>query len=102
MVKIYHKKASDEMHIPMNMPKSTFNNHEEKPTITTHEASSSDDEAPTPKIKSICDLYEATSELHMVCLMAQGDNISFEDEVLDDKWRATIDDEMHAIERSDI
>jgi hypothetical protein len=66
---------SDEMHIPMNMPKSTFNNHEEAPIITTHEESSSDDETPTQKIRSIRDLYEVTSELHLVCLMAQDDNI---------------------------
>jgi hypothetical protein len=47
MVEIYHEKASDEIHILMNMPKSTFNNHGDAPIITTHEASLSDDETPT-------------------------------------------------------
>jgi hypothetical protein len=46
--------------LPMNMLKSTFNNHDEPPTIRTHEASSWNDEAPTLKIRSICNLYEMT------------------------------------------
>jgi Reverse transcriptase (RNA-dependent DNA polymerase) len=77
------------------------NNHEETPTSTIHEASSSDDETRTPKIRSIRDLYEITSELHLVRLLAQGDNISFEEAVVDDKWWAVMDDEMHVIERND-
>jgi hypothetical protein len=101
MVKIYHEKVSDEMHIPMNMPKLIFNNYEDAPTITTHEASSSDDETPTPKTRSIHDLYETTSELHLVCFMTQGDNISFEEAVVDDKWRAAMNDEIRAIEKND-
>jgi hypothetical protein len=62
------------------------NNDEDVPPITPHEASSSDDEMRTPKIRSIHDLYETTSELHLVCLLAQGDNISFEEAIKDDKW----------------
>jgi hypothetical protein len=85
MMEIYHEKASDEMHIPMNMSKSTFNNHEEAPTITTHEASLSDNETPTLKTRSIRHLYETTSELYLVCLMAQCDNIFFEEAIVDGK-----------------
>jgi hypothetical protein len=31
------------------------------------------------------------------CLLAQGDNISFEEAIKDDKWRAAMDDKIHAI-----
>jgi hypothetical protein len=96
MKETFHEKAP-EMHSPVNIP---LNNHEEVPP-TTHDASSSDDEARPLKIRSIRDLYEATSELHLVCLLAQGDNISFEEAVIDDKWRATMDDEMHVIMKND-
>jgi hypothetical protein len=99
MVETIHEKARNEMHSPMIIPP---NNHEETPTSITHEASSSDDEVRTPKTRSIGDLYEATNELHLVRLLAQGDNISFEEAVVDDKWRAAMDDEMHAIEKNDM
>jgi hypothetical protein len=61
------------------------NNDEDVSPITSHETSSSDDETRTPKTRSIHDLYETTSELHLVCLLAQGDNISFEEAIKDDK-----------------
>jgi hypothetical protein len=88
------------MHIPVNMPKLTSNNNEE--VTTTHEATSLDDEQRTPKTRSLCDLYDATSELHLVCLLAQGENISFEEAIGDDKWRAAMNDEMRAIEKNEI
>jgi hypothetical protein len=98
MVKTIHEKTRNEMHSPMIIPP---NNNEEAPISTTHEAFSSDDEVRTPKTRSIRDLYEATNELHLVCLLAQGDDISFEEAVVDDKWRAAMDDEMHAIVKND-
>jgi hypothetical protein len=96
MKETFHENAP-EMHSPVNI---SPNNHEEVPP-TTHNASSSDDEARPLKIRSIRGLYEATSELHSVCLLAQGDNIPFEEAVVDDKWQAAIDDEMHAIVKND-
>jgi hypothetical protein len=65
MKETFHEKAP-EMHSPVNIPS---NNHEEVPP-TTHDASSSDDEARPLKIRSIRDLYETTSELHLVCFLA--------------------------------
>jgi Reverse transcriptase (RNA-dependent DNA polymerase) len=97
-MEICHEKIRDEIHTPMSIP---CNNDEDVPPITSHEASSSDDEMRTPKIRSIHDLYEATSELHLVCLLAQDDNISFEGAINFDKWRATMDDEIRAIEKND-
>jgi hypothetical protein len=98
MMEIYHEKTRDEIHTPMSIP---CNNDEDVPPIIPHEASSSDDETRTPKTRSIPNLYEATSELHLVCLLAQGDNISFEEAIKNDKWRAVMDDEIHAIEKND-
>jgi Reverse transcriptase (RNA-dependent DNA polymerase) len=98
MMEICHEKTRDEIHTPMSI---LCNNDEDVPLITPHEASSSDDETRTPKTRSIHDLYEATSELHLVCLLAQGDNISFEEAIKDDKWRAAMDDEIRAIEKND-
>jgi Reverse transcriptase (RNA-dependent DNA polymerase) len=82
----------------MNIP---CNNDEDVPPITPHEASLSDDETRTPKTRRIHDLYEATSELYLVCLLAQGDNISFEVAIKYDKWRAAVDDEIRIIEKND-
>jgi hypothetical protein len=70
MNETFHEKAP-EMHSSVNIPP---NNHEKVPP-TTHDASSLDDEVRPLKTKSICDLYEMTSELHLVCLLAQGYNI---------------------------
>jgi Reverse transcriptase (RNA-dependent DNA polymerase) len=98
MMEICHEKIRDEIHTPMSI---SCNNNEDVPPITSHEASSSDDETRTPKTRSIHDLYEATSELYLVCLLAQGDNISFEGAIKDDKWRAAMDDEIRAIEKND-
>jgi hypothetical protein len=80
MKEIFHEKTP-EMHSPVNIPP---NNHEEVLPII-HDASSSDDEAKPLKIMSIRDLYEVTSELHLVCLLAQDNNIPFEEAVVDDK-----------------
>jgi hypothetical protein len=82
IMEIYHEKTRDEIHTSMSIP---YNNDEDVPPITPHEASSSDDETKTSKIRSIHELYEVTNELHLVCLLAQGDNISFEEAIKDDK-----------------
>jgi glutathionylspermidine synthase len=81
MKETFHEKAP-EMHSPVNIPP---NNYEEV-SPTTHDAYSSYDKVRPLKTRSIRDLYEATNELHLVCLLAQGDNISFEEAVIDDKW----------------
>jgi hypothetical protein len=98
MMEICHENTRDEIHISMSIP---CNNDEDVPLITPHEASSSDDETRTPKTRSIHDLYEAISKLHLVCPLAQGDNISFEEAIKDNKWRAAMDDETRAIEKND-
>ncbi|KAJ3705098.1 hypothetical protein LUZ61_008803 [Rhynchospora tenuis] len=76
---------------------------EQLPKIKTTMTSSplSDDEAAgTPKTRSLEDLYDTTSELHLVCLLAEGENISFEEASGDSKWRAAMEEEIRAIEKN--
>jgi transposase InsO family protein len=54
-----------------------------------------------PRERILRDLYEATSELHLVCLLAEGENIEFEQAVNDNKWRAAMNEEMHSIMKND-
>lgn len=56
MVKVFHEKARDAMHISVNMLKSTSNNNEEAPTSTTHEPTTSNNEQRIQKTRSIRDL----------------------------------------------
>jgi hypothetical protein len=60
------------------------------PTLTSQaELSSSlsdeEDEPMTPKIRSLQDIYESTNELHLVCLLADAEDITFEQTVKDEK-----------------
>ncbi|KAJ3701279.1 hypothetical protein LUZ61_004984 [Rhynchospora tenuis] len=64
-------------------------------------ASSSDDEVRTPRTRTLQDLYEATSELHLVCLLADDENITFEEAVQEKKWQQAMNEEMNAIVKND-
>ncbi|KAJ3691578.1 hypothetical protein LUZ61_020742 [Rhynchospora tenuis] len=64
-------------------------------------ASSSDDEARTSRTRTLQDLYEATSELHLVCLLANAENITFEEAVQEKKWQQAMNEEMNAIVKND-
>jgi Reverse transcriptase (RNA-dependent DNA polymerase) len=46
------------------------------------------------------DLYESTNEVHLVCLLVDAENITFEEAVRDKKWQAAMDEEIRAIERN--
>ena len=45
-------------------------------------------------------MYDATSEIHLVCLLADAENISFEEAVRNKKWQAAMDEEIGAIEKN--
>lgn len=47
------------------------------------------------------DLYESTNEVHLICLLADSENITFEEAVRDKKWQAAMDEEITAIERNE-
>ena len=46
------------------------------------------------------DLYDSTNEVHLVCLLANIENISFEEAVRDKKWQTAMDEEIKAIYRN--
>jgi hypothetical protein len=46
-------------------------------------------------------MYDATNELHLVCLLANVEDIIFEQAVKDVKWQAVMQGEMKAIEKND-
>lgn len=71
--------------------------HEEvKEAATTTQAgpssplSDNKDEPRTPRTRSLRDLYEVTNELHLVCLLADAEDITFEQAVKDEKWQAAM------------
>jgi hypothetical protein len=47
--------------------------------------SDDEDEPRTPKSRSLREIYEVTSELHLVCLLADAEDITFEQAVKDEK-----------------
>ena len=44
------------------------------------------------------DLYDSTNELHLVCLLEDAENISFEEAARDKKWQTAMDEEIKAID----
>ncbi|KAJ4756551.1 polyprotein [Rhynchospora pubera] len=94
MQEVTHKEANEEPVIIIPTPTNAT-------TTTTRRFGPLDDDPRTPKTRSMQDLYEETSELHLVCLLAQGENISFEEAIKDDKWCDAMNEEMRAIEKND-
>lgn len=62
-------------------------------TITSTQAeissplSDNEDEPRTPKTRSLRDLYEAINKLHLVCLLTDAEDITFEQVVKDENAR---------------
>jgi len=70
-------------------------------SITTNSETVEDEDEPRqPKMRSLQDLYDSTNEVHLVCLVADAENISFEEAVRDKKWQIAMNEEMTAIERN--
>ena len=60
---------------------------------TDLEISDDEDEPQQPKMRSLRDLYDSTDEVHLVCLLADAENIRFEEAVRDIKWQTAMDEE---------
>jgi len=69
-------------------------------TSINSKTTNDEDEPRQPKIRSLHDLYDSTNEVHLVCLLAYAENISFEEVVRDKKWQTTMDEEIKAIDRN--
>ena len=51
-------------------------------------------------MQSLRDLYDSIDEVHLVCLLVDAENISFEEAVRDTKWQTAMDEEIKAIHRN--
>ena len=51
-------------------------------------------------MRSLRDLYDSTDEVHLVCFLADAENISFEEAVRDMKWQTAMDEKIKAIHRN--
>ena len=68
-----------------------------KSAPTDSEISDDEDEPRQPKMRSLRDLYDSTDEVHHVCLLADVENVSFEEAVRDTKWQTAMDEEIKVI-----
>ncbi|KAJ3692026.1 hypothetical protein LUZ60_012376 [Juncus effusus] len=59
-----------------------------------------EDEPRQPRMRSMQDLYDSTSEVHLICLLADAETITFEEAVRNEKWQAAMNEEIKAIERN--
>lgn len=76
-----------------------------KPTDPPYRSTSDDEEeeeeGPSQRrYRNLQDIYETTPEIHMVCLLADGENIAFVEAVKDEKWRHAMDEEIKSIEKN--
>jgi hypothetical protein len=46
-----------------------------------------EDEPRQPRFRSLNDIYNTTCEVHLMCLLADAENITFEEASRDEKWR---------------
>jgi Reverse transcriptase (RNA-dependent DNA polymerase) len=53
------------------------------------------------RVWDLRDLYETTGEVHLVCLLADAETISFEEAVRDPKMESCDGEEMKAIEKNE-
>ena len=53
-----------------------------------------------PRTRSLQDIYKTTNEVHVVCLLAESEDVRFEKAVVDEKWKKAMDEEIAAIERN--
>ena len=51
-------------------------------------------------MQSLRDLYDSTNEVLLLCLLADAENISFEEAARDKKWQTAMDEEIKVIHRN--
>ena len=71
------------------------------PTSNSTEDSDNEDEPSQPRMRSLQDLYENTEEVHLVCLLADSEDVSFKEAVRNKDWKNAMNEEIKAIERND-
>ena len=66
------------------------------------EGTSFDEEEENQKMWNLQDIYDETSELQLICFMADAENLIklFEEAVQEESWKNAIDEEIEATERN--
>jgi len=62
--------------------------------------SDEEEEPLQPRTRSLQDIYNTNNEVHVVCLLAESEDVRFEEAVVDEKWKKAMDEEIVAIERN--
>jgi len=68
------------------------------PTSIITESLDEEAEPQLPRTRRLQEIYNTTNEIHVVCLLADSEDMSFEKAVQDEKWRTVMDVEIEAIE----
>ncbi|GJY55771.1 retrovirus-related pol polyprotein from transposon TNT 1-94 [Tanacetum coccineum] len=87
--------------IQENIPKMAILATPNDQTVVTTN-SKNEDELVQQQTRSLQDLYESTTEMHLVCLVENTENITFEESIISKKWKEATDKEINAIERNKI
>ncbi|GJV97011.1 retrovirus-related pol polyprotein from transposon TNT 1-94 [Tanacetum coccineum] len=69
------------------------------PTVVTTD-SENDDEHIQPRMRSLQDIYNNTTEMHLVCLLADNEDITFEEAIRNKKWKEAMDEKNSAIKKN--
>ncbi|GKC23421.1 retrovirus-related pol polyprotein from transposon TNT 1-94 [Tanacetum coccineum] len=69
------------------------------PTMVTTD-SENNDEPIQPRMRSLQDIYNNTTKMHLVCRLAKNENIIFEEAIRNKKWKEAMDEEISAIEKN--
>ena len=64
------------------------------PTVRDNETSDEEDEPLQPRARSLQDIYNSTDEVHVVCFLADSEDLSFEEAVQEEKWQMAMNEEI--------
>ena len=62
------------------------------PTSIITETTDEEAEPRQPRVRSLQEIYNTTNEIHVVCLLADSEDLSFEKAIQDEKWRTAMDE----------
>ncbi|GKB39874.1 retrovirus-related pol polyprotein from transposon TNT 1-94 [Tanacetum coccineum] len=93
------KKVTPRNNTHESIPKNAISPTPNEQTVVTTD-SENEDELVQQQTRSLQDLYESTTKMHLVCLVADIENITFEEAIRSEKWKEAMDEEINAIERN--
>ena len=53
-----------------------------------------------PRSRRLSEIYEATEELHLICLLADYELLDYDDAAKEEKWKKAMNEEIEAIEKN--